>query len=307
VALLYKSEPKRGAAWARIFAERRPDLPFRIWPATGDPSEIRFMAAWVPPEDLARFPNLEVLFSIGAGVDQLDLSRVPAHLPVVRMIEPALEAGMAEYVCWAVLSLHREMPFYLDGQRAGRWETRPMRLAADCRVGVMGLGVLGCAALQRLAGFGYPLSGWSRSRRAIGGVTCYAGATELPDFLAGCDILVCLLPLTDETRGILDASLFARLPAGGAIVNAARGPHLNAGDLIAALDAGQLSAAILDVTDPEPLPDGDRLWSHPRVWVTPHVAANTGHESAAEALLANLERHERGLAPFGLVDRARGY
>jgi glyoxylate/hydroxypyruvate reductase A len=307
MVFLYKSEPKRGAAWARVFAERRPDLPFRIWPETGDPAQIRYMAAWMLPDDLTQFPNLELLLSVGAGIDQLDLSRVPAHLPVVRMIEPALASGMVEYVCWAVLSLHRDMPFYRQSQSIGRWQTRPMRMAATCRVGMMGLGVLGLAALERLATFGYTLSGWSRARRTIDGVTCYAGEAELPDFLASTDILVCLLPLTDETRGILGAASFQRLPKGAGIINAGRGGHLVADDLLAALDSGHLSAAILDVTDPEPLPAAHPLWSHPGVWLTPHIASVTGHESGAEAVLANLDRHERGLAPVGLVDRGRGY
>jgi glyoxylate/hydroxypyruvate reductase A len=203
---------------------------------------------------------------------------VPLHLPVVRMIEPGLANTMAEYVCWAVLSLHRDMPVYLQTQRAGHWETRPTRPAATCRVGVMGLGVLGRAALERLGGFGYPLSGWSRSRHNLHGVTCYAGIEELPAFLASSEILVCLLPLTAETRGILCAPLFAQLPAGAAIVNAARGAHLEVEDLLASLDEGHLSAAILDVSEPEPPPAGHPLWTHPRVWLTPHIASTTGSQ-----------------------------
>ncbi|MBN8897094.1 MAG: glyoxylate/hydroxypyruvate reductase A [Rhodospirillales bacterium 69-11] len=307
MAFLYKAEPVRGEAWRRIFADRRPGLPFHIWPEPHDPAAIRYLAAWIPPEDLTVYPNLEVLFCVAAGVDQLDLSRVPLDLPVVRMIEPELISGMAEYVCWAVLSLQREMQRYLQDQRDRRWEARPMRAAADTRVGVMGLGNLGRAVLARLAPFGYPLSGWSRSRQEIPGVTCHAGAGELPAFLANCDVLVCLLPLTDATRGILDARLFAQLPMGAALVNVGRGGHLVAPDLLAALDAGRLSAAILDVTDPEPPAPDDPLWSHPRVWLTPHIASATGHRGGAEAVLANLDRHDRALPLTGLVDRTRGY
>ncbi|MBS0560275.1 MAG: glyoxylate/hydroxypyruvate reductase A [Proteobacteria bacterium] len=307
MAILYKSEARRGAEWARVFAEKRPDLPFYIWPETGDPAAVRYMAVWVPPDDLSEFPNLEVMFSIGAGVDQLDLSRVPAHLPVVRMIEPALAAGMAEYVVWSVLSLHRQMPFYLQETRGGGWRQQPLREAEACRVGIMGLGVLAQAALERLAPFGYPLSGWSRSRRAIPGVTCYAGAEELPAFLAACDILVCLLPLTDDTRGMLNADLFARLPQGAAVVNAARGGHLVQADLIAALDAGHLSAAVLDVTETEPPEPSDPVRTHKRIWLTPHIASMTGWRSAAEVVLANIARHEAGQPMDGVVDRSRGY
>lgn len=307
MTFLYKSEPARGVVWARIFAERMPSLPFRIWPDVGDPEAVRFLAAWKPPEDLARFPNLELLFSIGAGVDQLDLSALPPGLPVVRMIEPGLAAGMAEYVCWAVLSLQRGMVPCLDRQRRGVWQAQRMRPASSCRVGVMGLGVLGRAALDRLAGFGYPLSGWSRTRHDLQGVTCYAGPDGLPAFLAGCDVLVCLLPLTPDTCGILDAARLRLLPRGAAVVNAARGAHVVTADLLACLDAGHLSAAILDVTDPEPPPEGHVLWTHPRIWLTPHIASSTGGESGAEAVLANLERHARGMALHGLVDRSRGY
>jgi len=306
MAFVYKSEPVRGAAWARAFAERRPDLPFLIWPETGAPEAVRYMAVWQPPEDLARFPNLEVLFSIGAGVDQFDMRRLPPALKIVRMIEPGLVAGMVEYVSMSVLALHRGLPAYLERQRQGVWKAERVKAAAETRVGVMGLGVLGAAALERLRSFGFPLSGWSRSRRDLPGVTCFAG-DELPAFLAGCDVLVCLLPLTAETRGILNAKLFAALRPGAGVVNAGRGPHLVAEDLIAALDAGQLSAAILDVTDPEPLPSADPLWPHPRIWITPHVASTTQADSGADAVLANLERHARGETLIGLIDRARGY
>jgi glyoxylate/hydroxypyruvate reductase len=223
------------------------------------------------------------------------------------MIEPGLSAGMAEYVCWAVLSLHRDLVGYLDQQRRRVWHAAPMRPASACRVGVMGLGELGRAALAQLAGFGYPLSGWSRSRQELPGVTCYAGTGELPAFLAGCDVLVCLLPLTPETRNILGADAFACLPRGAAVVNAARGGHLAAADLLAALDSGQVSAAILDVTDPEPPPADSPLWTHPRVWLTPHMASTSTAESGVEAVLENLDRHARGLPLLGLVDRARGY
>lgn len=303
MAFLYKSEPIRGAAWARIFAERLPDLPFRIWPNVGRAEDIRFMAAWTLPEKMARFPNLELLFSVGAGVDQLDL----AGLPVVRMIEPGLVAWMVEYVTLAVLALHRGLPAYLDRQRRGEWKADRVPQAEASRVGVMGLGVLGRAVLERLGSFGFPLSGWSRSPRTLPGVSCHTRAAALPGFLARCDILVCLLPLTKETCGILNAELFAALPRGAGIVNVGRGPHLVAHDLLAALDSGQISAAVLDVADPEPLPEGHPFWSHSRIWLTPHIASTTQPDSGAEVVIANIHRHLRGERPIGLVDRSRGY
>lgn len=307
MALLYKSEPARGAVWRQIFAREFPDLPFHIWPEPVDPDSIRFMAAWTLPEEMDRFHNLEVLFSIGAGVDQLDLASLPLGLPVVRMIEPGLVAGMVEYVTLAVLSLHRGMPTYLQRQRRGEWVADRVGAAASRRVGIMGLGVLGRAALQALAPVGFALSGWSRSRRNIPGVRCHAGPDGLPGFLADCDILVCLLPLTPRTSGILDAGLFAALPPGAGVVNAGRGPHLMMNDLLAALESGHISAAILDVTDPEPLPPAHPVWSHPRIWLTPHVASTTQPESGADAIISNLRRYLRGEQLVGLVDRSRGY
>jgi len=172
---------------------------------------------------------------------------------------------------------------------------------------VLGLGVLGEACSRRLAKFGFPVAGWSRSRHAISGVTCYAGEAELPKFLARTDILVCLLPLTDQTRGILNAQLFERLPRGAMVVNAARGGHLDQDALLAALDADHLSAAVLDVTVPEPLTAGHRLWTHPSVFLTPHIASRSRDEAAVDAVVDNIRRHDAGEPLIGLIDRVRGY
>lgn len=308
MTFLYKSATERGAAWARHFAAYAPEMPFRIWPDVGDPAAVRYLAAWTLPPDLdAAFPNLEVLFCVGAGVDQLDLSQVPDAIPVVRMIEPGLVHGMVEYATLAVLAVHRHWPAYIAQQRERRWHTLPIRTAASRRVGVMGLGVLGQAVIEKLRSFGFRCAAWSRTPHALEGVECYAGSESLPTFLARTDILVCLLPLTDATRGILGQRVFDALPKGAAIVNAARGAHLVAEDLLRALESGQVSAAILDVTDPEPLPEDHPLWAHPRVIVTPHVASQSQPETSAAAILENVRRHQRGEPLVGLVDRSRGY
>lgn len=200
MSFVYKSAPERGAVWERYFAAHAPDVPFRTWPDVGDPAQVRYLAAWTLPPDVAKtFPNLEVLFCVGAGVDQLDLSQVPMSIPVVRMVEPGLVDGMVEFATLAALAIHRDWLAYAAQQREERWHALPVRRAADRTVGVMGLGVLGQAVIAKLRGFGFRCAGWSRTQRRIEGVDCHAGPESLPAFLAGLDILVCLLPLTEET------------------------------------------------------------------------------------------------------------
>jgi glyoxylate/hydroxypyruvate reductase len=311
MTFLYRADPVRGAQWARLFAERVPDIPFHIWTGDTPPCdarEVRYLACWEAPRDLAAtFPNLEVVFSVTAGVDHFDLSAIPAHLPVVRMIEPGIVAGMVEYVTLATLALHRDWLTYAAQQREGRWEPLRLHLASARRVGVLGLGVLGQAVLARLASFDFQCAGWSRSARTLDGIECFAGADALPQFLARTDILVCLLPLTDATRHFLNADLFAQLPRGASLINVGRGAHLRQDDLLAALESGQLGAAILDVADPEPLAADHPLWRHPRVMLTPHIASMTQPESAVEVVLDNLRRHRERAPLVGLVDRSRGY
>lgn len=308
MAFVYKADPTRAATWQHLFARHAPDVAFSIWPEVGDAKAVRFLAAWLPPDDLAStFPNLEVLFSTGAGVDQLNLDRIPGHVKLVRMIEPALVATMAEFVGLAVTALHRDVPLYLNQQREGLWREHRVRAAGASRVGVMGLGLLGTAAIARLQQLCFDCAAWSRSRRDVPGVSCFEGVEGLHAFLARTEILVCLLPLTDGTRGILAAPVFAALPEGAAVINVGRGGHLVEGDLLAALDSGHLRAAILDVCETEPPPARHPFWSHSKIWLTPHIASTTQPESAVAAVIANLRRHQRGEAMEGLVDTRRGY
>ncbi|HEY2022514.1 glyoxylate/hydroxypyruvate reductase A [Paraburkholderia sp.] len=308
MTLLYKADPERGKQWARAFADKAPEIGFRLWPDTGDPTAVRYLAAWQPPEDPAHaLPNLEVIFSVGAGIDQFDLSGVPQHVAVVRMIEPGIVEGMVEYVTEAVLAIHRDLFDYALQQQQRVWRALPVRAAASRRVGVLGLGMLGSAVLERLRLFGFACAGWSRSPRALPGAECYAGAAALDAFLARSDILICLLPLTDATRGLLDAALFAKLPSGASFINVGRGPQLDQQALLDALDSGHLRNAILDVADPEPLPPAHPFWTDPRIRLTPHIASATRPETAVEVVLDNIRRHRDGLPMLGLVDRARGY
>ncbi|GGZ07932.1 2-hydroxyacid dehydrogenase [Novosphingobium colocasiae] len=307
-AILHCGDEERGRIWADVFARDMPEVDFRCWPDIGDAADVRYLVAWtMTPELIAALPALEVLFSIGAGVDQLDLSLLPPHVRVVRMIEPGITTTMAQYVAMACLALHRDLPFFHAEQRAGRWSYRPVRLCSERSVGFLGLGELARASLAALAPLGFRLHGWSRSGATIPGVQCHAGAGQLDTFLAQCDILVCLLPLTDDTRGILCRDLFAKLPRGASLVNVARGGHLVQDDLIAALDEGQLSAAMLDVTSPEPLPEGHPFYTHPAIFLTPHIAGVTRRETAVHALMDNVRVVMAGARPDGEIDRDRGY
>ena len=308
MTFLYKANAVRGMEWARAFAARAPVLPFRIWPDVGDPAQVRYLAVWMPPENIAAtFPNLDLVFSVAAGVDQFDFSQLPPHVPLIRMVEPGIMESMLEYVTMAVLALHRDLLHFIAQQREQTWSEIQITQAVKRRVGIMGLGLLGQAVLERLKVFGFPLAGWNRSPRTIEGVSCYAGEEALRDFLAQTDILVCLLPLTGQTRGILNRSLFEALPRGAKLVNVGRGGHLVADDLIDALDRGVLSAAVLDVAEPEPLAAGHPFWSHPRILLTPHNASMTAPETAVEFVLETIGRHRRGESLPGLVDRERGY
>ena len=307
-SVLYRSDAARGRAWTEYFARHAPDVNFRVWPDHGDLADVEYLVAWqAPPELLAALPNLKVLFSSGAGVDHVDFAAIPPHIPVARMVEPGIINGMVEYVTMAVLAQHRDLFDYQERQAHGAWAPIEVPAASARCVGVMGLGVLGQAVLARLATFGFRLRGWNRSERTIAGVEGFAGAEGLAPFLAGVDILVCLLPLTDATRGILGAEVFAALPRGAAVINVGRGGHLDQAALLAALETGQLSRAILDVTDPEPLPADHPFWRHPRILLTPHIASMTQPETAAPVMLENLRRHQRGEPLVGLIDRDRGY
>lgn len=306
--ILYRSDAPRAAAWARYFAEHAPDIDFRVWPDTGKLDEIEYLIAWQAPQELlAALPRLKVLFSSGAGIDHVDFSAVPAHIPIVRMVEPGIINGMVEYVSLAVLALHRDFFDYVAAKAARTWHALEVPPASARTIGVMGMGVLGRAVLERLATYGFRLRGWNRSLRHMEGVESFAGAEQLQPFLEGCDVLICLLPLTPATKGILNRELFAALPSGAALINVGRGPHLVDRDLIDALDSGRLSRAILDVTDPEPLAPEHPFWAHPRVFLTPHVASMTQPETAAPILLENLRRHRRGEQLMDVVDRSRGY
>jgi glyoxylate/hydroxypyruvate reductase len=307
MAFLFNSDAARGAVFREAFARELPDQEFYHCSEPIDPEKVRYLLTWNVPDDVSRFRNLEVLFSIGAGVDQFSADTVPERVKLVRMVEDGIISMMQEYVVLGVLTLHREMLGYREQQRSGHWRALASPQATDRRVGFLGLGMLAQAAIDRLRPFRFPLAAWSRSKKQIEGVTCFHGDDQLRSFLAATDILVCLLPLTEQTRGILNAKLFSFLPAGARLLHVGRGPQLVQDALIEALDSGQLATAMLDVTDPEPLPESHPLWSHPKVIVTPHIASVTQPHTAAISVIENIRRHRAGQDPIGLVDRTRGY
>lgn len=304
MTLLYHADAERGAEWAVLFAERAPEIPFEYRPDAVSPEAVRFLAVWHPAAGmLQRYRNLEVLFSLGAGIDQFDLDDIPKDLPLVRMVEPGIAEGMAEYVSLSIMLLHRHFLDYVGQQRAEVWKLKRFYPTSRLRVGFLGAGMLAQAAIAKLQSFGFTLSAWSRSEKKIEGVTSYHGVDGLNAFLPQCDILVCLLPLTPATRGMLNGALFSKLPKGAAIINCGRGQHLAQSDLLDALASGQLSRAILDVTDPEPLPPGHPFWRHEKIFLTPHTASMTQPHTAVDAVIDNIRRHRAGKTMVGLVDR----
>ena len=261
-----------------------------------------------PAGSLDGLPALALVQSLWAGVDRLlaDAS-VPAAVPLARMVDPGMNALMAQTALWAVLNLHRGFFDYAAQQRAGCWRQHLPRRADEVHVVVLGLGQMGRTAAQRLAANGYRVSGWASRTAALDGVAVRAGADALAALLAEAQIVINLLPLTDATRGLFDARTLARLAPGASLVNLARGAHVVDADLLAALDSGRLRHAVLDVFHTEPLPAGHRYWSHPAVTLLPHVAAPTDPRSAARIAAANVAALRAGRAPAHLVDRARGY
>jgi glyoxylate/hydroxypyruvate reductase A len=299
-------DPRR---WSQELRRALPELELRLWPEAGDRGEIDYVLAWNhPPGFLRQFPNLHAIFSMGAGVDRLLLDpELPAHVPLVRMADPGLAVFIKEYVLMRVLHYHRDMPAYEQQQRARLWRQQPPLETRQRRVGVLGVGQIGGSCARALAELGFEVRGWARSARELPGVTVFSGAGSLPQFLSGVQILVCLLPLTPATRGILNAELFVQLARGAWLINLGRGAHLVEADLLRALDSGQLAGATLDVFATEPLPREHPFWLDPRITMTPHAAALTRPETAVPRLVENIARERSGQPLLDLVDRAAGY
>lgn len=309
MALLFLSEADPVDEWREALLAEIPDLELRIWPdEVGDPDEIDLALVWRPPPgELKRYRNLKAILSLGAGIDSLLQDKTLPDLPLARMVDPSLTRTMADYVLLATLRHHRQFDHFEREQRRANWFFAFPKSVEDRTVGVMGLGVLGTASALALKAQGFKVAGWSRSEKQIDKVRTFHGPDQLDDFLAQSEILVCLLPLTDDTRGVMNQSLFEKLPQGAYVINAARGAHLVDQDLIDALDGGQLTGATLDVFSSEPLPGDSPLWRHERILITPHVASYCVPRTAAKGVADNIRRARAGKALNHQVDRTKGY
>jgi glyoxylate/hydroxypyruvate reductase A len=316
LALLVRGGTDNWAAsrWMKRFGDVCPDRRVVEMPdASFDPAEVHYAAVWKPkPGDLAGFPNLRVIFNLGAGVDALMVDSTLPGVPLVRVAVSDLTERMTEYVVLHALMHHRQELYLRESQRVKRWSPQPQWAAGAITVGIMGLGALGAHTAGVLRQVGFKVVGWSRSPKEIAGVPCFHGEQQLEAFLRKTDILVSLLPLTADTRGILDRGVFEKLnrtsPMGAPVlINAGRGGLQNEADILSCLADGTLGGASLDVYVTEPLPADSPFWTHPKVVLTPHNAADTDPDAISKYVAQQIERFEAGGALENVVDRKQGY
>ncbi len=313
-AFLFVTPTWDGQAWAAHMRNAMSTRSVRVWPDMGNVEDVSYVAAWLPPANVVKsLPNLKVIFSLGAGVDAiLSDPSLPQDKPIVRVNDPDLTMRMSEHVVMQVLMHHRQQRRLDANQHNKIWDQFPQHAASALRVGVMGLGVLGTDAARKISVMGFPTAGWSRTRKSIDGVECFAGTDELDSFLARTDVLVCLLPATPETDGILNRNLIRKLSRSGpfgapVLINAGRGRQQVEDDILAALETGELHAASLDVFRKEPLPAESRFWSHPKVILTPHSAADSDPATICNYVAAQIARFEADGSLQNLVNRSLGY
>jgi glyoxylate/hydroxypyruvate reductase len=312
--ILFAATGWESGDWVSLLQESAPDRRVFIDPDGRNDDSIHYAIVWKqPPGSLSTLKNLKVIFSLGAGVDHVFRDPEVPDVPIVRVVSDDLTSRMSEYVVWQVLDHHRMGHKYRQQQRHGIWlEDRSQPAARDIRVGMLGLGVLGKDAAQKLIALGFTVTGWSRSPQEIEGVCSWHGPGQLPEFLAGVDILVCLLPLTPATADILSMPLFQHMTKRGplgapALINAGRGGLQNEADILAALERGILSAVSLDVFQEEPLPADSPFWRHPKVTITPHAAAASDPLALVRPIVDQMKAFERGEPLRHVVDRKLQY
>jgi glyoxylate/hydroxypyruvate reductase A len=294
--------------WRNLIAAEMPELDVRVWPDAGDAADIDVAAVGgLPPGTLKAFHNLRLIVSLTAGIDMLIGDPELPDVPIVRAADPQGDVMIDEFALLHVLRHHRELPALALAQQNSEWIRLKPKHAHERPVGVMGLGAIGLSVAQTLARHGFDVAGWVRSPRQADGIAIFHGREQLPAFLARSEIVVNLLPLTAETKAILNAATFAQLPKGAAVINLGRGPHVAEADLMAALDSGHLAAATLDVFPVEPLPKESPLWRHPKITVTPHVSRRIYPSNLAPRVCDAIRRLRDGVPFQYLVDRKRGY
>ena len=308
-AIAYISRDTDGQLWKKALEAALGPIDFRTLDNLGDKAGIEVVLAWKPPAGLiASFPNLKLIVSLGMGVDHLLADdRLPEGVPIVRIMDDGLVGQMSEYALYWALRHHRDIDKYAASQRAKQWKVEDFVDTLHRRIGILGLGTIGQDTAKKFAALGFPTAGWSRTKKSLPGIETFHGADGLARVLAQSDILINVLPLTRDTKGLLDAKVFATLPRGAYLINMARGGHVVDEALLAALDSGHLSGAALDVFNQEPLPQEHRYWTHPRVQVTPHVAGATNPRTASPGVIENTRNTRAGKPLINTVDAKSGY
>lgn len=310
--IVFYSPGKNSQPWLDSFNAQLPGSEVWAWSPECSDQQADYAVLWAPPAELfATQRNLKAIFNIGAGADRVleipGLEQLIKGVPVVRLNDAGMAVQMAEYVCHALIRHTREFAAYDEQQKQCEWKTRPAIEREAWPVGVMGLGEIGARVAQSVAGFGYPTFGWSRTAKTLPGICTFAGSQELDAFLGQVRVLVCVLALTDETRGILNARMLGKLKPNGYLINVARGAHLVESELISMLDHGQLAGATLDVFQEEPLVPMHPFWLHPKITLTPHISAITQREESVAQIVGKMRALERGESIAGVIRWTRGY
>jgi glyoxylate/hydroxypyruvate reductase A len=304
--ILFSATHSKPEPWIAALKQALPGAEVQEWQPGAPPAD--YAVVWAPPQQLFdEQPGLNAVFNLGAGVDALLQLQLPRDAVLVRLDDAGMSVQMAEFVCHAVIRHFRELDLYEQEAAQGRWGFRKPRRREDFPVGIMGLGVLGARVAQAVAQFEFPVTGWSRTPREIPGVRSFSGAQHFDAFLQATRILVCLLPLTPDTEGIMNRRTLSLLQPGGYVVNVARGAHLVEQDLVDLIDSGHLAGAALDVFRTEPLPADHPFWRHPKITVTPHTSARTLREETIAQIAGKIQALARGEPIAGVVDRERGY
>lgn len=307
--ILFHSPDEDEQAWKQEIESVIPGAQMRVW-KPGDNGPADYALVWVPPKEmLAHRTDVKAIFNLGAGVDAILRYRdaLPPNVPLIRISDAGMGIQMAEYATHAVLRYFRRFDEYETQARAGIWNELKPHVREDFPVGILGLGVLGQRIAKALQHFEFPLYGWSRTPKEVPGVQCYSGADQFDEFLSKSRVLICVLPLTAETTGILNEENLNKLQKGAYLINIARGPHLVEEDLLHLMETRQITAATLDVFNEEPHPKGSRLWGHPRITKTPHIAALTMRSESIRQIAGKIQALERGEPVSGVVDFDKGY